>query len=63
MSPDALADFLGKKAGTRGFDLRRNSIDQTGPFAGAGRNCPALSGDPGVAENGTVTVAVQIRST
>ena len=28
ISPDVLADFLGKKAGTRGFDLRRNSIDK-----------------------------------
>jgi type IV pilus assembly protein PilB len=58
MSPDALADFLGKKAGTRGFDLRRNSIDQRVlslvPEEIA-RRCLAI---PVSRENGTLTVAV-----
>ena len=28
VSPDTLSEFLGKKAGARGIDLRRTSIDQ-----------------------------------
>jgi type IV pilus assembly protein PilB len=58
ISPDILADFLGKKAGTRGIDLRRTSIDQAVIALlpqDALRRCVAM---PVSRQNGTLTVAL-----
>src|SRR5438477_898272 len=58
ISPDKLADFLGKKAGSRAVDLRRVSIDQNViPLVTQDvlRRCIAM---PVSRENGTLTVAL-----
>ena len=58
ISPDKLADFLGKKAGTRGIDLRRTSIDKSIISLvpqDVLRRCVAM---PVSRENGTLTVAL-----
>src|SRR6266404_6222250 len=58
VSPDTLADFLGKKAGTRGVDLRRTSIDPAVISLlpqDALRRCVAM---PVSRQNGTLTVAL-----
>jgi len=58
ISPDILADFLGKKAGTRGVDLRRTSIDPAVISLlpqDALRRCVAM---PVSRQNGTLTVAL-----
>src|SRR5438105_207414 len=58
LSPDALAEFLGKKAGSRSINLRRTTIDKNVialvPHDVA-RRCVAL---PISRENGTLTVAL-----
>jgi len=58
LSPDALAEFLGNKAGSRSINLRRTTIDKNVialvPHDVA-RRCVAL---PISRENGTLTVAL-----
>src|SRR6266702_3658528 len=57
-SPAKLADFLGQKAGTRGVDLRRTSIDKTIISLvpqDVLRRCVAM---PVSRNNGTLTVAL-----